>query len=1278
MPDRDLTPTPGRPSVSSDRGRKAVPDGGDRVESADPPTVRSGLPPGSNSGGSANRQTKSKATRADLPSLPVPGDRVGDFGLEEAIGSGGMGAVFRAVDIKLDRQVALKILPYDQAVDPEVVQRYYQEGRAAARLDHENIARIYSIGHDGPYHFICFEYIEGTTIRQRVERDGPMAVDDAINYTLQIANALVHAAERGVVHRDIKPSNIIVTPQGRAKLVDMGLARRFERGEDTGLTQSGMTLGTFDYISPEQARDPRDVDVRGDLYSLGCTLFHMLSGRPPFPEGTVLQKLIQHQEDAPPDIRKLNPAVHDDLASILVKLMAKDRDRRYQTPELLVRDLLTVAGSLGLRSINPEGLVWMAPTPAPAWTRHVVWAVPVLAFLVVMGGLAWWGDGLSNTAENASNPPPPPTRTVALPPKLPRATVVEPEREAPIERTVGSRDDLVQLLLDSPARSTFLLSDKGPYDLRSVKPGVLKGLEFTIKAEAEVRPVIRLSREPGETAPAALLDLIGGRATLEGLDFLVDGPDTQAAIRAEDADLMIRRCSFRRAGSSPFRSKSAAVQIKTTPRSNARSTLDRRVGVSIEASEFDAGQVGVLASGLVDLGVRDCTFGPASRDQANFWLENSDPLTPPAQVRISHLSVLAGSGPVFRIEGTSPRIRVDDSVFAPPTSSTTLASAAPTLVAIDSADRLDWQGFGNLYGRFGMFLQRPAKLGSKASIATFNGWVDDPASFRESGSILSEAKVWSDPDPLETLAVNPSGPTRAFRLILPRPTLANLGARQGPLGPLPGPLIVASAPPSPVLEAQSPSKVRVEPVPTPTPSSTATNPRTATKLEEPPTEPGDLKEMPIASTADRKPSTRTEDADAPTGSAELIPMPPAVDPERFSTSVIVPNPPAVLISKPDAASPSLVVGVESNVIRTLEKFKEAMNQPVASVKTLTLAADADWVVPPFAIRGMTNLVIRGEQAAGRPRLRFRADAPAPLSTLFPAIAAALPEPWAAWITLHSGGLKLEGIDLVLPEIEGSTRRRAAFAIAPGSNDLTLTDCSVTIEGDNQPSAVVALLPGEPGGEVRVWIKNSLLRSGGDLIDVAAGRRLEVEVDDALIATGGTLLHAHGLPEGRTPEPIRLALHQVTGRMLGGLAHLQSSAGEPELPVTEIKTRDSIFATGDPGDSLLRVDGQGDIESLGPLIHWDGRATAYHLINIYRRDHSTRPGAMPKLYHLDFWNLKLGRFEESATHGDLKFLTPWDPSRHPWTLRPDDARLDPESPAASLGADLIHIPNPPGR
>src|SRR5205814_10605687 len=193
-----------------------------------------------------------------------------------------------------------------------------------------------------------------TTARQPVERNGPLPVGEAVDIALQIAQALVHASERGVVHRDIKPSNIIITPQGRAKLVDMGLARRFERGGDHGLTQSGMTLGTFDYISPEQARDPRDVDVRSDLYSLGCTLFHMLTGRPPFPGGTVLQKLIQHQEEALADVRSLNPEVPPELAVVLTKLLAKDRDRRYQSPEQLVRDLLGLARVVGLDRRSSE------------------------------------------------------------------------------------------------------------------------------------------------------------------------------------------------------------------------------------------------------------------------------------------------------------------------------------------------------------------------------------------------------------------------------------------------------------------------------------------------------------------------------------------------------------------------------------------------------------------------------------------------------------------------------------------------------------------------------------------------------------------------------------------------------------------------------------------------------------------------------------------------------------------------------------------------------------
>src|SRR4051812_12641325 len=190
------------------------------------------------------------------------GRRLAHFELIAPIGVGGMAAVLRARDTQLDRFVALKILPPEMARDPENVRRFHQEARAAAKLDHENIARVFFCGEDQGLHFIAFEYVEGDNLRVILEKRSRLPVGEAVGYLLQIATGLEHAASRGVVHRDVKPSNIIITPTGRAKLVDMGLARSLEPHPDNGLTQSGVTLGTFDYISPEQALEPREADSR--------------------------------------------------------------------------------------------------------------------------------------------------------------------------------------------------------------------------------------------------------------------------------------------------------------------------------------------------------------------------------------------------------------------------------------------------------------------------------------------------------------------------------------------------------------------------------------------------------------------------------------------------------------------------------------------------------------------------------------------------------------------------------------------------------------------------------------------------------------------------------------------------------------------------------------------------------------------------------------------------------------------------------------------------------
>ena len=324
----------------------------------------------------------------------VAGLQLAHFVLEERIGRGGMGAVFRAIDQQLDRVVALKVLAPEHSRDPAAVQRFHNEARAAARLDHENIARAYFFGEDQGLQFIAFEFVRGTNIRDFILQKGMLAPTEVVNYAMQITQALRHTHAAGVVHRDIKPSNIIITPSGRAKLVDLGLARQ-ENGTTASqdLTVAGTTLGTFDYIAPEQARDPRNVDVRADIYSLGCTLYHMLTGEPPFPNGSMIQKVVNHHRGAAPDPAALNAAVPPQLSRIVQRMMASNPDERYSTPDHLVNELALVAHALGLRPEHPDGLVWTTPLfSRPSmiwlfWRQNRAWLLTMAALLVIVVGI---------------------------------------------------------------------------------------------------------------------------------------------------------------------------------------------------------------------------------------------------------------------------------------------------------------------------------------------------------------------------------------------------------------------------------------------------------------------------------------------------------------------------------------------------------------------------------------------------------------------------------------------------------------------------------------------------------------------------------------------------------------------------------------------------------------------------------------------------------------------------------------------------------------------------
>jgi serine/threonine-protein kinase len=356
----------------------------------------------------------------------LQGELLNHFHLQEFIGGGGMGVVFKALDTTLHRIVAVKVVASQSISNEDLQRRFLIEAQSTARLDHPNIARIHFVGRDRGLPYIVFEYIEGENLRDLVLKHGPLPLGDALSYTYQVAHALAHAWQRDVVHRDIKPSNILITAQGQTKVVDMGLARlhEIESAEDD-LTNTGVTLGTFDYISPEQARDPRSADTRSDIYSLGCTLFYLLAGRPPFARGTPVQKLLQHQAEQPPVLSDLRLGVPESVDRLLARMLAKNMQQRPQTPQELVQEIGAILQELGL----PLPLT-LAPLPAvePArrtgkWRRVVPWAAPAAALLFVA---AWLGLADDQAADHVTFPELRVATDSAAPPANPSQAAAEP------------------------------------------------------------------------------------------------------------------------------------------------------------------------------------------------------------------------------------------------------------------------------------------------------------------------------------------------------------------------------------------------------------------------------------------------------------------------------------------------------------------------------------------------------------------------------------------------------------------------------------------------------------------------------------------------------------------------------------------------------------------------------------------------------------------------------------------------------------------------------------
>jgi serine/threonine protein kinase len=287
------------------------------------------------------------------------GFRLGTYRIIDRLGTGGAGLVYLARHEVLGKRFAIKVLPQACAGDPGVLERFRREARAAAALDHPNVMQVYDFREEDGMSYLVMEYVEGPTLQQLLHRRGRLDIATACEYARQAALGLQHAHEHGLVHRDVKPGNLMVDAGGTVKVLDLGLARYEADAEKEGesltkLFNSNQVLGTSDYLSPEQALSLHDVDGRADIYSLGATLYALLTGKPPFPDGSIAKKLMLHQTEMPTPVHAIRPEVPEDLSDLIAKMLAKKPDDRFASAGVVALALARWADAASPSGLQPS------------------------------------------------------------------------------------------------------------------------------------------------------------------------------------------------------------------------------------------------------------------------------------------------------------------------------------------------------------------------------------------------------------------------------------------------------------------------------------------------------------------------------------------------------------------------------------------------------------------------------------------------------------------------------------------------------------------------------------------------------------------------------------------------------------------------------------------------------------------------------------------------------------------------------------------------------------
>ena len=292
---------------------------------------------GSSSPVSERKRTLADETKNEKGSNSSRVQQLGDFELKKKLGKGGMGEVYLARQISLDRMVALKTLSKELAKKGDFVARFEREAKSMAKIDHPNVVKIYAVDSCKGIHFAAIEFIDGQSVQKWLDHLGKFSIPDSVHLTLICAEALKHAHAQNMVHRDIKPDNILITKKGIVKVADFGLAKVMD--EDVSMTQSGTGLGTPLYMAPEQARNAKHVDARSDIYALGATLYHLITGQLPFGGNTSLELIMAKEKGTYPHARSVRIEIPERLDLIIDKMMARDPNHRYKTCEEVAKDL---------------------------------------------------------------------------------------------------------------------------------------------------------------------------------------------------------------------------------------------------------------------------------------------------------------------------------------------------------------------------------------------------------------------------------------------------------------------------------------------------------------------------------------------------------------------------------------------------------------------------------------------------------------------------------------------------------------------------------------------------------------------------------------------------------------------------------------------------------------------------------------------------------------------------------------------------------------------------